>query len=64
MVDEDYKQFGLSGEIAAIALENSLEFKFGRVCVDQTIPYSHALELEVIPGKRQIVDTAIKLLGS
>jgi len=62
VVDEDYKQFGLSGEIAALALEHSLRFKFGRVCTEQTIPYSHALEKQVIPGTKRIVESGLKLL--
>ena len=62
IVDEDYKHFGLSGEIAALALENSLQFEFGRVCVEQTIPYSHALEKQVIPGTQKIVESALNLL--
>jgi len=61
VVDEDYKHFGLSGEIAALALENSLQFEFGRVCVEQTIPYSHALEKQVIPGTKKIVESALNL---
>ena len=63
VVDEDYKQFGLSGELAALALENSLQFKFGRVCIDQTIPYSHAEEVQVIPGTKRIVDSSLKLFN-
>jgi pyruvate/2-oxoglutarate/acetoin dehydrogenase E1 component len=62
VVDEDYKQFGLSGEIAALALEYSLQFKFGRVCTEQTIPYSHALEKQVIPGTKRIVELGLKLM--
>ncbi len=62
VVDEDYKQFGLSGEIAALALEYSLKFKFGRVCTEQTIPYSHALEKQVIPGTKRIVESGLKLM--
>ena len=54
VVDEDYKQFGLSGELAALVLENSQHLKFGRVCIDQTIPYSHAKEIQVIPGQNKL----------
>ncbi len=63
VVDEDYKQFGLSGELAALTLENSVPCRFGRVCVDQTIPYSHSKELEVIPGTQQIAKMVLKLLN-
>ena len=63
VVDEDYKQFGLSGELAALALENSLKFKFGRVCTEQTIPYSHAREKQVLPGTQRIEELTLKLLN-
>lgn len=63
IVDEDYKQFGLSGEIAALVLENSIRFKFGRVCPENTIPYSHDLEMQVIPGIQKIAESALKLLN-
>jgi pyruvate dehydrogenase E1 component beta subunit len=62
VIDEDYKQFGLSGEIAALVLENSTQFKFGRVCTENTIPYSHTLENKVIPGTQKIIESALKLL--
>jgi pyruvate dehydrogenase E1 component beta subunit len=61
VIDEDYKQFGLSGEIAALVLENSIQVKFGRVCTETIIPYSHTLEKQVIPGTKRIVETALKL---
>ena len=63
IVDEDYKQFGLSGEIAALVLENSIHFKFGRVCTENTIPYSHKLEMQVLPSTQKITETALKLLN-
>ncbi len=62
VIDEDYKQFGLSGEIAALVLENSTQFKFGRVCTENTIPYSHTFENQVIPGAQKIAESALKLL--
>jgi len=34
VVDEDYMQFGLSGEISALLLEEGLLFKYGRVCTE------------------------------
>ena len=63
VIDEDYKQFGLSSEIAALVLENSIQFKFSRVCTENTIPYSHTLEKQVIPDTKRIVDSALKLLN-
>jgi acetoin:2,6-dichlorophenolindophenol oxidoreductase subunit beta len=62
VVDEDYKQFGLSGELAAIALENSIHVIFDRVCIDQTIPYSHSHEMQVIPQVDGILRVALDLL--
>jgi acetoin:2,6-dichlorophenolindophenol oxidoreductase subunit beta len=63
VVDEDYKHFGLSGEIAALVLENSIHFKFGRICPENTIPYSHNLEKQAIPGTQKIADSALKLIN-
>ena len=63
VVDEDYKQFGLSGEIAALVLEQSIPFKFGRVCTEQTIPYSHHQEKKVLPGAQKITAMALSLMA-
>ncbi len=63
VVDEDYKSFGLSGEIAALLLEHSIRFQYGRVCTEQVIPYAHSSELQVIPSRRSIVETAQKLVN-
>ncbi|MFW9998807.1 MAG: alpha-ketoacid dehydrogenase subunit beta [Candidatus Hodarchaeota archaeon] len=62
IVDEDYKNFGLSGEICAMLLENDISFKFGRVCTETTIPYSRALEDQVLPNTNRIVNETIKIL--
>ncbi|NVM38607.1 MAG: pyruvate dehydrogenase, partial [Candidatus Lokiarchaeota archaeon] len=62
IVDEDYKNFGLSGEICAILLENEISFKFGRVCTETTIPYSRELEDQVLPNTKRIVNEALKIL--
>ena len=62
VVDEDYKQFGLSGEIAAQLLEKGMNFKYARVCTETTIPYSREMEDRVIPGTKAIVQAAEKLL--
>jgi pyruvate dehydrogenase E1 component beta subunit len=64
VVDEDYKEFGLSGEAAASVLEARLPVKFGRVCTEETIPYSRELEDEVLPGTNRIVQRALGLLHS
>jgi len=55
VVDEDYTQFGLSGEIAAVLLEAGLAPRFRRVCVDDTLPYARHLEDAALPGVDRIV---------
>lgn len=62
VVDEDYRDFGLSGELAAVVLEAGIPLKYGRVCTEETIPYSRELEDQVLPGTRRIVERALKLL--
>ncbi len=62
IVDEDYKSFGLSGEICAILLEEGLLFKYGRVCTENTIPYSRELEDQALPNAKRIIDEAVKIL--
>ncbi|KKN43502.1 hypothetical protein LCGC14_0702610 [marine sediment metagenome] len=62
VVDEDYKNFGLSGEVCAALLEEGLSFKYGRVCTENTIPYSRGLEDKALPNTKRIIDEAIKIL--
>jgi len=61
VVDEDYREFGLSGELAALALENGLSPKLARVCVEDTLPYSRALEAAALPNPARI-EAAIRSL--
>jgi pyruvate dehydrogenase E1 component beta subunit len=63
VVDEDYMQFGLSGEISASLLEEGLSFKYGRVCTENTIPYSLKRELQELPNTERIVKKALMLLN-
>ena len=62
IVDEDYKNFGLSGEICAILLEEGLSFKYGRVCTENTIPYSRELEDQALPNTKRIIDKAVNIV--
>jgi pyruvate dehydrogenase E1 component beta subunit len=62
VVDEDYEGFGLSGELAALALEAGLSFKYGRVCTQTTIPYARDLEDETLPNVGRIMDACMKLM--
>ena len=63
VVDEDYERFGLSGELAAVALEGDLNFKYGRVCTRTTIPYARNLEHETLPNVERIVRACKKMVG-
>jgi pyruvate dehydrogenase E1 component beta subunit len=63
-VDEDYRDFGLSGELAARVLETGISVKYGRVCTEDTIPYSRELEDRTLPNTNRIVEAALKLLNN
>lgn len=62
VVDEDYKDFGLSGELAAIAKEAGVSFNFARVCTDDTIPYARSLEDQALPNTDKIINSALRLM--
>lgn len=62
VVDEDYQDFGLSGELAAVILESGIKAEYARVCTQGTIPYSRELEDQVLPNTRRIVDAAQRLM--
>ncbi|MDZ7379874.1 MAG: pyruvate dehydrogenase [candidate division KSB1 bacterium] len=63
VVDEDYRDCGLSGELAATVLEAGLDVRFARVCTAQTIPYARAMEAETLPNVEKIVAAAQALLA-
>lgn len=62
VVDEDYEGFGLSGELAAVALEDGQAFAFGRVCTMSTIPYARRLEDAALPNVGRICEAARALM--
>ncbi len=62
VVDEDYRDFGLSGELAARVLESGIPVKYARVCTENTIPYNRDLEDKALPNTPAIIDVAIKLI--
>ena len=62
VVDEDYHQFGLSGEIGALLLEAGYRGKFARVCTSGTIPYAPHLEQSVLPDVKRILATALQVM--
>ena len=62
LIDEDYRDFGLSGELAAVVMEENIQCKFGRVCTETTIPYARHLEEKTLPNTERIVKAAIRLM--
>jgi pyruvate/2-oxoglutarate/acetoin dehydrogenase E1 component len=62
VVDEDYQDFGLSRELAAIVLEAGILIKYRRVGTQGTIPYSRELEDKVLPNTKRIVDAVRELV--
>jgi pyruvate dehydrogenase E1 component beta subunit len=64
VVDEDYREFGLAGEMAAICLEAGLGPRYSRVCVEDTLPYARHLEDAALPNVERIVAAATKLAGA
>ena len=64
VVDEDYREFGLSGELAAVSLEAGFAPRFGRVCVEDTLPYARRLEDEALPNVDRIITAATALVSS
>lgn len=54
VVDEDYREFGLSGELAAVCLEAGLSPGFARVCVEDSLPYARHLEDAALPNADRI----------
>ena len=62
VVDEDYKFFGLSGELAATVMEAGIPARFRRVATETTIPYSRHLEDETLPSTKKILDASLSLI--
>jgi pyruvate dehydrogenase E1 component beta subunit len=63
VVDEDYRDFGLSGELAATILEAGIKAQFARVCVEETIPFDPRREIAALPNVGRIVTAAKELLA-
>jgi pyruvate dehydrogenase E1 component beta subunit len=63
VVDEDYKRFGLSGELAAVVMEAGIAAKFTRVAVEDTIPFDRRREVQALPNVAGILDAASKLVA-
>ena len=63
MVDEDYRDFGLSGEVAATIMESGQTCRFERVCTESTVPFNRSQEDQTLPNVERILDAATRLLG-
>jgi pyruvate/2-oxoglutarate/acetoin dehydrogenase E1 component len=61
VVDEDYRECGISGEVAAVVLEAGLRPSYARVCLEGTLPFARRLELKALPNVERIIAAARKL---
>ncbi len=64
VVDEDYRECGLSGEVAAVALEAGLRPAYARVCLEGTLPFARRLEAKALPNVERITAAARRLLAA
>ena len=62
VVDEDYRDFGLTGELAATILEVGLTARYARVAVEGTIPFDPVRERMALPNVERIVAAAQRLV--
>ena len=62
VVDEDYRNFGLSGELAAVDLESGNEPAYARVCTEESIPYSRERENQTLPNTDRIIKAGMQLM--
>jgi pyruvate dehydrogenase E1 component beta subunit len=58
VVDEDYREFGLSGELAAVVLEAGVKAAYARVCTEDTIPFAKEQAEKAVPHTQRIVEEA------
>jgi pyruvate/2-oxoglutarate/acetoin dehydrogenase E1 component len=64
IVDEDYRECSLSGEVAAIALETGLRPSYARVCLEGTLPFARRLEMKALPNVERIIAAVRRLLAA
>ena len=62
VVDEDYRGFGLSGELVAKVLESETPSKYDRLFTQSTIQFVRDLEDQVLPDVPRIVAAAGELV--
>jgi pyruvate dehydrogenase E1 component beta subunit len=63
VVDEDYKHFSLSGELAAVVMEAGIAARFARVALEDTIPFDRRREAQALPNVARILEAASALLS-
>jgi pyruvate dehydrogenase E1 component beta subunit len=63
VVDEDYREMGLSGELGAAMLEAGLAPRYARVCCEGNVPFARHLATGVIPDPDRIARAARALCG-
>jgi pyruvate dehydrogenase E1 component beta subunit len=67
VVDEDYRSFGMTGEVITTAVEGAFDYLDAppaRLAIpDVPIPYSRPLEQHVLPGRESIAAAARDLVG-
>jgi pyruvate dehydrogenase E1 component beta subunit len=64
VVDEDYRGFGLSGELAAVVLEEGVKASYARVCTEGTIPFAKDQAEKAVPHTQVIVEAGRRLVGA
>jgi acetoin:2,6-dichlorophenolindophenol oxidoreductase subunit beta len=62
VVDEDYRDYGLTGELAATLLEAGLTARYARVAVEGTIPFHPVRERAALPNVERITAAARNLM--
>lgn len=62
VVDEDYRGFGLSGELAAVVMEAGVSAAYARVCTEGTIPFAKELAEKAVPHTKGIVEAGRRLV--
>jgi len=62
VVDEDYRDYGLTGELAATLLEAGLTASYVRVAVEGTIPFDPVRERAALPNVGRITAAARNLM--
>jgi pyruvate/2-oxoglutarate/acetoin dehydrogenase E1 component len=64
VVDEDYRAFGLSGEIAATLMEAAMKVDFARVATQETIPFQIDRAHAALPNAHRIAEASRHLMSA